>query len=384
MRLFFMRSTFVALIILAIGTFTTIVILPLAHILLFASGCYFLFKEKNHAVPPRIWALFAVWFACILSVIFNWNILEFPLGSTLKTRYFLIGALSYFALKYATKEYLTPPKIKLILSLALITTALSSLSGMIGLFSGFNPLRMSEVVNEERNGGLNGMLMTYAYGLNFFLVIAIGLWLKRKELLPYLNQKLLISSTIINIVGLYFTYTRGAWLGLLTAIPFFFFKKSKKTFIVLIAGEVVVLVLAILLNAQVGKAFLSRGDSNSQRLAHFQASWAGFKERPILGYGYHNFEHHSKQIKERHGIPWPEHSGMAHNNFLEHLASTGILGFLAFFFFCLFWVVESYRRKDIIGQISLPLSISFLVSGMVQCTFGDGENLYLLLLAVAL
>ena len=77
-------------------------------------------------------------------------------------------------------------------------------------------------------------------------------------------------------------------------------------------------------------------------------------------------------------------AGHAHNNFLEHLASTGILGGLAFVLFCLLWMIDSYRRKDVIGEIIFPVTISFMVSGMVQYTFGDGENLFLLMLLWAI
>ena len=75
---------------------------------------------------------------------------------------------------------------------------------------------------------------------------------------------------------------------------------------------------------------------------------------------------------------------MAHNNFLEHLASAGIFGALAFILFSVLWIWDGYRREDVVGRIMFPVSISFSVSGTVQYTFGDGENLFFLMLVWAL
>jgi O-antigen ligase len=64
---------------------------------------------------------------------------------------------------------------------------------------------------------------------------------------------------------------------------------------------------------------------------------------------------------------------------LEHLASTGILGFLAMLLFHLFWLIEMVKRKDLIGQITIGFIVSLFVSGQVEYTLGDGETLFFLM-----
>lgn len=94
-------------------------------------------------------------------------------------------------------------------------------------------------VSQARASGLFGMLMTYAYSLSLILVLLTGvLFLAKDWYRQFISTKILVLIYIINFVGLYFTYTRGAWLGLLFGIPFLFLFYSKKIFTVvaLLAG----------------------------------------------------------------------------------------------------------------------------------------------------
>ena len=378
--------TFAALIVLALGIFTSISFSSLAHVLLLISGshalaCYL--KRRDLPIPPRVWALLALWISCLLSVFFNWQEMENPINNMLKTKYFLIGILSYFAFRNAA-SFLTEKKIKFLISLFLIATSLASASGLIALATGFNPLKMQPACHPTRACGMNGMIMTYAYGINFFLVALVGALIHRNELKGYLPVRLATLALAINGIGLFFSYTRGAWIGFLTAIPFFFFKQNKKIFLLAMLAGMLLLGGGLLTSPKVRDTFFKRSGSNSQRIAFFRSALAAFGEKPWFGYGYHNFESNVLAIKARHSIPWPDHAGHAHNNFLEHLAATGAPGAIAFILFCLSWIIDCWRRRDVLGKIIFPVTVSFVVSGAVQYTFGDGENLFLLMLLWAL
>lgn len=128
------------------------------------------------------------------------------------------------------------------------------------------------------------------------------------------------------------------------------------------------LVLVIVLSylyLPLGQDIQNRGYSDTQRIAYWQTAIKAFEERPVFGYGYRNFEPNVVDIKQRHGIGWENLPGHAHNNFMEHLGSTGGLGLIAFTLFCLFWLWEMFRRKDLMGEISFVFIISFLISGML-------------------
>ena len=115
-------------------------------------------------------------------------------------------------------------------------------------------------------------------------------------------------------------------------------------------------------------------NSNTQRIAFFQAAYESFREHPLFGIGYKQFEFNSLNIKKRHSIEWQNQSGHAHNNFLEHLASLGIFGALSFLMFSIFWFFESIKIRESQRYLTQSFCVCVGISGLTQYTFGDAEN----------
>ncbi len=368
-----------AFIIWSVSIYTSISLSALGHIILIPPSILALIrliKSKNITLPKSYWALLALFGVSVLSVLFNWDIIEKPFRHLGKLKYFLMTLLIVLPVKELLAKKWDEKKVRLILHLFLISTAIAAISGIIGVHTGFNPLKMKNACHPTRSCGLYGMYMTYGYGISFFITILIGLLLKRKQVLPYAHPLLVLSSTLINFVGLIYSYTRGALLGLLISAPFYFFKNYKKKFILLMVSSVICLGVAIQYSPRLNDVFTKRSGSNLQRISYFKAAFYGLKERPILGLGFKNFEPNSVRLKTEHGLYAPNIQGHAHNNYLEVLASTGLLGLLSFVLFLGFWLVEVYRRGDLLGYVCFPFIINFMVSGMTQYTFGDGENLF--------
>ena len=64
-----------------------------------------------------------------------------------------------------------------------------------------------------------------------------------------------------------------------------------------------------------------------ERVAHWQAAWAMFSERPWTGVGLGNYPH----VYERYALPrWPEPLGHAHNYYLNIAAEAGLPGLVAY------------------------------------------------------
>ena len=119
--------------------------------------------------------------------------------------------------------------------------------------------------------------------------------------------------------------------------------------------------------------------SNMIRLSQYHAAWKGFLERPLLGLGYRNFESNSVKLKKKYNLPHQEFGGHTHCNLLEMLVDTGIFGFILMLAFHLFWFLEIFRCKDLLGKILIPFWISFVVSGLVQNTIMDSENMFFIM-----
>ncbi len=375
------RLSLASLFILVIATFTSVSISAGSHILIIIPGFYFLFKgvkDKSIELPKSFIALVLLWLFSVISVPFNLDTISHPIKNVIKTKYFLVAILSSYAFYYLKKDFLSEKNKKLLFNLAVLSVTLATISGLIGLWTGFNPLKFKPACHATRACGLYGMYMTYGYGISMVVSLLVGLSFDQKiwerKLKSFMNKKLFYGATFINFVGMVFSWARGGLLGFILSLPFYFFKNSKKLFIQITVACVIVAGLAFALSPKVQNVFLKRGGSNVERLSHFAGAFAAFKEKPFLGVGYKNYEPQSKIIKKRNEVELDHLGGHAHSNYLEHLASTGALGFLAFVAFVLFWLYESYQTSSVLFIFVL----NFFISGFTQYTFGDGENLFLI------
>ena len=340
-------------------------------------GIYFLLKNiKNKDFRPRasFWALLFLIIICWLSVLSNWNELEKPFKHIFQTKYYLIGLLSTLTFFYLNKNYLNQKKKILLFRLFLISTNIATICGLIGLWTGYTPLKFQAACHATRACGLYGMCMTYGYGISLFSVLLVGITLQSKRFAHFSPPWLLWSSLIINLTGTFFSFARGGWLGLILAVPFLFFKSHKKQFFLTIIGAIILLGGLITFSPKVRDVFLNRQSSNLGRIAFYKAAYRAFTENPFFGVGFKNFEANSTKIKKKYNIEYPDRPGHAHSNILEQLGSTGLLGCIAFLLFLFFWLRETYDQPILFAFV-----VSFSISGLFQYTFGDGENVFLIM-----
>jgi O-antigen ligase len=250
----------------------------------------------------------------------------------------------------------------------------ASAYGMTRLFWGINLLNI-KFSDAHRNTGFFGMVLNYAHNLAFVTVLLATFIIKKEYAKKYFNFSALIAFFLICVTALYYTYSRGAFLAFLAAVPFIFFKKNIKTFIIFGIFSFIVLILFNTVPA----LKVVRGGSDLERLSQWKTALKGFEERPILGQGYLNFEHRCPELKIKYDIDQKQFCGHAHSSFLEILASTGGIGFTFFILWLISWFIEMVKRKDIVGDITIPLIIVFIVGSLTQATFTLGANLFLIL-----
>ncbi|MBF0208489.1 MAG: O-antigen ligase family protein, partial [Oligoflexia bacterium] len=348
---------FIALFFLSVGIFTSISITALHHIFLlitFILILYHLYHKRGQSflarefwqglkhMPISTWALVGILGSGILSIIFNWKLIvavgDNPGKHIMQLKYFFFALVSVIVYQEMGKRYsclsqlekdVWIKRFRWLWTLFLVATTVATLVGIFSLYYGYNPLRMKTACHPTRNCGLYGMYMTYAYGIQFFLLLLLATILNSPKGKRY--GRWLIIIFIINLIGFVLSAARGALLGFALAIPFFFVGKGEwKKFIVVIC-----LLLGLGAgvywgsqtgNQQLGELLTSESRIKSQdiRYSQFLAVIEVFKQRPWLGIGFRNFEPYSSQIKQQANISYPEFGGHAHNNFLEHLASTGI------------------------------------------------------------
>lgn len=129
-------------------------------------------------------------------------------------------------------------------------------------------------------------------------------------------------------------------------------------------------------------------NSTNNRLSYLQAGIAGFKEKPLLGWGPGNFQRawgrHSTQAS-----PFSENKnvGDAHNIPVETLVTTGIAGFTIYLFLCgtVLWVAWIQVKKNV-GWLRFPhiALLGTLVAYYVQGVFGiHFSSVFLLFTVIA-
>lgn len=196
----------------------------------------------------------------------------------------------------------------------------------------------------------------YGAGVAMSLLFVIGL-LFSKPHNPLVHLTLLVM-LVITLIGLYFSYTRGAWLSAVFAGIVWLFIHFKVKFRYLFAIGITLVSLALIfwskIEMELGRnkqehtttafderlqsaANITSDASNLERLNRWDAALAMFSERPIFGFGpgTYAFEYAPYQDPENLTIISTNFGNMgnAHSEFLGPLAEMGAFGILAMIFF---------------------------------------------------
>jgi hypothetical protein len=216
--------------VLALGLLTSPTILALSHIFIAVPALYFIPKTKYKKMSASFWALLVLIIILALSVVVNLSIAGNGVKPLFKLKYFLFGVGAIAPFTWWFNKFSTDKKLSQLIYVFGIATCIATLAGLAGTWFGFNPVLFKKVEIGSRYGGLFGMVMNYAHNMSFFLIIATGLVIYRERLKHLVTTHFLVVTLIINLVGFYFCYTRGAWLAYLAGLPFFLFNKNKKVF----------------------------------------------------------------------------------------------------------------------------------------------------------
>ncbi len=192
------------------------------------------------------------------------------------------------------------------------------------------------------------------YGALVALVVPLifGMYFSKKH--SPLIQAILIGFIVISLVGLYFSYTRAAWLSIIAALGVWFLIHFKIRFSLLsgtalLVGSVVFLSWdAIQMELERNKSEhtteefgerlqsatnVTTDASNLERLNRWSCAIEMFKERPVFGFGpgTYAFEYAPFQDPENLTIISTNFGNMgnAHSEYLGPLAEMGAVGLLS-------------------------------------------------------
>lgn len=203
-------------------------------------------------------------------------------------------------------------------------------------------------------------------------------------------------STLIMLIGILMSWSRGAWLGLGGAIAVIALALPRQTFrgIALFAsGGLLVGLLAVagLLPASIierlststqeffafedvrGVDITPENFAVAERLAHWQVALNAATSSPWLGVGFGNYEVVYPQFRL---INWSEPLGHAHNYFLNILAELGIVGLLGYgkVWLVIIWMTwRTKRHPDVLARF---VAIGLLGTWVYLNIHSIFDNLY--------
>lgn len=199
------------------------------------------------------------------------------------------------------------------------------------------------------------------------MALALSLFGGKETGLP---RALWIGASLLLGVGLFFTYSRGAWLGVGLAALFLVWRRWGWRWLGAAAG---LMALGLVLSLWLLPGRLASEASSSQRLYLWQAAGTMALDHPLLGVGPDNFLYHypSYQLPQAWAEPAISHP---HNLVLDFWLSTGVLGLVALAWLQRrfwrgggqLWKQERFRPQALALMASM---VDFLGHGLIDNSF---------------
>jgi O-antigen ligase len=204
--------------------------------------------------------------------------------------------------------------------------------------------------------GFIGMVLPIAIAVTAYYVVRVAISLisaqpasgtRHSSLVTRYALRLTLYAvvTVLLALGLYLSFSRGAWLGTAAAIGAVIVFAPRRLWIGLALGAIVLIGLIALSNAgllpaSIGERLADAGtlleirdvrgvpinDANYsliERQAHWQAALNMLTEQPWTGVGFSNYQPLYEQYRL---LNWPMPLGHAHNIYLNVAAETGVIG----------------------------------------------------------
>jgi O-antigen ligase len=232
-----------------------------------------------------------------------------------------------------------------------------------------------------RTKGLHPSGITYAHNLLFPLSFMTA-WVFSSAL-SWRQRLFLVGGWVVMILALLFSLTRGVWVAYVVVLLLLGIIKGGKALLGVVGG--VFLLGGLLFSAGPGvqerawNAFTLK--ENLGRSQIWLANLDMVKDRPLFGWGYGNYRKFRDPYYQRY--PKADHSGHAHNSFLQIAVDSGLVGLAAFLAFFVVLLRTGWQAYRLLPPTAEPLRsfalgawlsiIGFLIGGMTQHNFGDAE-----------
>jgi len=189
----------------------------------------------------------------------------------------------------------------------------------------------AELAEQPRIRGLGMLGDPNVFG-QYLLMIMPMLFVTRKDTSAVIRYVVAVPTTILLLVGVYWTGSRGAEMGVAVLLGLHFSRRFKTAGAVISAGFGTILLLAV--NALRTRRITMSGGMD--RLAIWSDGLQYFKHSPIYGIGAHGYTENSIMT--------------AHNTFLLCAAELGMVGYFLWMSMIVVTFVQLSRVPKVIGE----------------------------------
>lgn len=356
-------------------------------------GARFPSGKANSASANFLWVFLS---CCLVSILVNWSEYDEAIRTLKKLRYILL-ILLVLAIPGGTLLLNSRLFRRIVLVGVAVSVIVVCVPGIISKFTGFNLLAGNPLRPSGRIQGASGTILTFAYSVQFFILLIGGILIAGKDQKKWLDETfppgmirtgILVFLWILLWISFFLAESRGALAGVIAGGLVLISRLERRR---LVWVSIPIGVMGVIFLSLFGSRILDYSDPIRPTI--WRTATLSFLDRPIFGVGYRRLEVESDVLAEKFGVPplrttrrpGPYHfKGHAHNNYLEAFAGTGVFGGIAFAGFCGAWIYECSRRKDLQIFI-LPSAVAFVVSGLFESSFIDSEvvNVVMLLYLIS-
>ncbi len=233
----------------------------------------------------------------------------------------------------------------------------------------------------RRAGGFFVNPMTFAHSFVLFLCFLLGIFLFDQKNWSKKQRLFAVVTLLIASCGLYFTFTRGVWIGFIIALMLGLLLWRPRY--ALACLTVFVLTVSALhfgsaeFRWRVGST-ISEAQGESERKLIWKSHFLIFRENPIFGLGYGQNTRELPKYYERLNVPKTTLVSHAHNEYLHLAAGTGILGLIVYlviwyFFLLQAWKIWKFESADLWDRgVAFGFLLgqgTFLIAGLTEANF---------------
>ncbi|WP_412470476.1 MULTISPECIES: O-antigen ligase family protein [unclassified Halobacteriovorax] len=324
-------------------------------------SAYWAYKNKIKLPVASKFLILTFAISCIMSFIAI-DDTSLAIKAVKKSRYFLIGALSFYPLYhfFNSNNKLKDFVKKYYMGFFLACFATSFAYGLFQIIQ--NEGNIFALLSGARMpGSIHITKFAYISSFTASLVISFISLLK----LDRGNKKSAIALAALSVVGVLVAKTRGALLSLLVSLSATIYYKSKKLALVLFSAFIILIGLMIALQstefAKSTRFLTLKNNSTSYRISLYEAGIKIFQEKPLTGYGYKQSVNEIERVKTQYNIDHPQFIERIHHTFLEIAADIGIFGLLAFSGWFFSWGYLTLVSPSAFTKSTLALVINAFV-----------------------